>query len=73
MLDFRLEVSRSVKICVHYGKTLHFLFFLIIDLYFLIPAVFAQIFNKNAKLVIPTEITTNETNVKIETQPLQQK
>ena len=39
---------------------LFFLFFLIIDLYFLFPAVIAQIFNPIAKLVIPTGIPTKE-------------
>ena len=37
-----------------------FSFFLIIDLYFLIPAVITQIFNPTAELVIPTRITTKE-------------
>ena len=37
-----------------------FSFFLIIDLYFLIPAVTIQIFNPTAELVIPTRITTKE-------------
>ena len=40
-----------------------FLFFLIIDLYFLVPAVIVQIFNLNAKLI-------NEANAEIGTQPL---
>ena len=35
-------------------------FFLIIDLYFLTPAVIAQIFNPIAGLVIPIEIPTKE-------------
>ena len=37
-----------------------FFFFLIIDLYFLTPAVIAQIFNPIAGLVIPIEIPTKE-------------
>ena len=36
------------------------LFFLIIDLYFLIPAVIAQIFNPIAELIIPIGITNKE-------------
>ena len=36
-------------------------FFLIIDLYFLIPAVITQIFNPIAELVIPIGIPTKET------------
>ena len=37
-----------------------FFFFLIIDLYFLTPAVIAQIFNPIAGLVIPIGIPTKE-------------
>ena len=44
------------------------LFFFIIDLYFLIPAVIAQIFIPTA--VIPTGTQTNKANAKIETQPV---
>ena len=47
-----------------------FLFFLIINLYFLITAVIAQIFIPTAKLAIPTATPTNDTNAEIETQPL---
>ena len=39
-----------------------FFFFLLIDLYFSIPAVIAQIFNPTAELLIPTGTTTNEVN-----------
>ena len=39
-----------------------FLFFLIIDLYFLIPTVIKQIFNAIAELVIPIRIPTEEAN-----------
>ena len=37
-----------------------FFFFLIIDLYFLILAVIAQIFNPTAELIIPIEIPIKE-------------
>ena len=37
-------------------------FFLIIDLYFLIPRVITQIFNTFKELAIPTETPTNEAN-----------
>ena len=43
------------------------LFFFIIDLYFLIPAVIAQIFFSTAELVTTTRIPTNEANAEIET------
>ena len=45
-------------------------FFLIIDLYFLIPAVIAQIFNSTAELAIPTGIPTNKAKAEIETHPV---
>ena len=45
-------------------------FFLIIDLYFLIPAVIAQIFHKIAELVIPTGIPTKEAKIETETHPV---
>ena len=44
-----------------------FLFFLIIDLYFLIPAVIAQIFNPTEVLAILIGISTKETKAEIET------
>ena len=47
-----------------------FIFFLIIDLYFLILAVTAQIFLPTVELVIPTGSQTNEANAEIETQPV---
>ena len=42
-----------------------FLFFLIIDLYFLIPLAIAKIFNPITELIIPIEISTKETNTEI--------
>ena len=45
-----------------------FLLFLIIDLYFWISAVIAQIFNPTAELVMPTRIQTNGANAEIEAQ-----
>ena len=47
-----------------------FFFFLIIDLYFLIPAVIAQIFNPVAELVIPIEIPTKAAKAEMETHPV---
>ena len=46
---------------------------MIIDLYFLIPVIIAQIFTPTAGLAIPTEITISKANAEIETQPLKQK
>ena len=45
-------------------------FFLVIDLYFLIPAVIAQIFHKISELVIPTGIPTKEAKIEMETHPV---
>ena len=46
------------------------LFFLIIDLYFLIPAVITQIFNPIVELAIPTGIPTREAKAEMETHPV---
>ena len=46
---------------------LFFFYFLIIDLYFLIPAVIAQNFNPIAELEIPIGITNKEAKTEIET------
>ena len=45
-------------------------FFLIIDLYFFIAAVIAQIFNPIAELVIPIEIRTKEAKADMEIHPV---
>ena len=46
------------------------IFFLIIDLYFLIPAIIPQIFNPLAELVIPIGMLTKETMEELETHPV---
>ena len=43
-----------------------FLFFLIIDLYFLMPAVIPHIFNHIAELLIPIGIPTKEAKTEME-------
>ena len=43
-----------------------FFFFLIIDLYFLIPVAIAQIFNPIAELVIPIGIPSKKSEAQIE-------
>ena len=43
---------------------------LIIDLYFLIPAVITQIFNPIAELVIPIGISSKEAKAELETHPV---
>ena len=47
-----------------------FLFFLTIDLYFLIPAVIAQTFNLIAELLIPMGVPSKEAKVDTEIQPV---
>ena len=56
-LDFS---NNTILACVFY-------FFLIIDLYFLIPEFIAQIFNPIAELVIPSRIPTKEEKAGMET------
>ena len=45
-------------------------FFLIIDLYFLIPEAIAQIFNPIAELVIPLGIPIKEAKAEMQTHPV---
>ena len=47
-----------------------FLFFLIIDLYFLIAAVITHIFNPTTELEIPIGISTKEAKAEMETHPV---
>ena len=59
-----LEIKSSMLFNLDFANntilSCFFFFFLIIDLYFLTPAVIAQIFNPIAGLVIPIEIPTKE-------------
>ena len=52
------------------NATLSCFFFLIIDLYFLIPAAITQIFIVATELAIPTGIPTIEANAETETPPV---
>ena len=47
-----------------------FFFFLIIDLYFLITATVAQIFNRIAELLIPAGIPSKEAKAEIKIHPV---
>ena len=47
-----------------------FLFFIIINLYFLIPIVITQIFNPIVELAIPIGIPTKEAKAEMETHPV---
>ena len=44
-----------------------FFFFLVIDLYFLVPAVIVQIFDPTAGLVVSAGTHSNEANAEIQT------
>ena len=45
-----------------------FIYLFLFDLYFLITAVIAQLFNPTAELAVPIEILTSEVKAEIETQ-----
>ena len=64
-----LEVKTSILCNLDFAKktilSCFFFFFLIIDLYFLIPAVVAQIFNPIAELIIPVGIPIKEGKAEI--------
>ena len=59
-----LEIKTSLLFNLHFANNTilpcFFLFFLVIDLYFLMPPAIAQIFNPIAELVIPTGIPIKE-------------
>ena len=64
-----LETSVVFNLSFHNSTILScfFLFFFIIDLYFLILAVIAQIFNPTAELLLPAKTQTNKANAETET------
>ena len=66
----RTAIVANLAFPSHTILSCFFLFFLIIDLYFLIPAVIAHIFNLTAELAMPTGTPTIEANAEIGTQPL---
>ena len=47
-----------------------FIFFLIIDLFFLLPAVIAQVFNPIAELILPIGIRIKEAKAEMDTHPV---
>ena len=68
-----LEIKISMLFNLDFAKntilSCFFFFFLIIDLYFLIAAVTAQMFNPISELVIPIGIPTKEAKAEMETHP----
>ena len=69
-----LEIKTSMLFNLDFANntilSCFFFFFLIIDLYFLIPEVIAQIFNQIAELLILLGILTKEQKVEMETHPV---
>ena len=65
-----LEIKTSMLFNLDFANntilSCFFFFFLIIDLYFLIPEVIAQIFNQIAELLILLGILTKEQKVEME-------
>ena len=66
-----LEIKTSILFNLDFANntilSIFFFFFLIINLYFLIPAVIAQIFNRIMELITPIAIPTKETKAEMET------
>ena len=66
-----LEIKTSILFNLDFANntilSIYFFFFLIINLYFLIPAVIAQIFNRIMELITPIAIPTKETKAEMET------
>ena len=71
-----LKIKTSIPINLAFANNIilswsHIFFlYLIIDLYFLIPQVIAQIFNSIAEQIIPTGIPRKEAKVEIEIHPV---
>ena len=69
-----LEIKASIVFNLDFANntilSCFFLFLLIIDLYFLIPAVITQIFYPTAKFTIPTGAPTEEAKLEMETHPV---
>ena len=66
-LEIRTSIVFSLSLPNDTILSCFFFFFFIIDLYFLIPTVIAQMFIPTAELVIPTGTQTNEANAEIKT------
>ena len=65
-----LEIKNSMLFNFDFANNTiisYFFFFLIIDLYFLLPAFITQLFNRVAELVIPRGIPTIQAKAEMET------
>ena len=69
-LKIKTSMSFNLDFADNYILSCFFLFFLITDLYFLIPAFITQIFNPIIELAIPIGIPTKEAKAEIETHPV---
>ena len=66
-----LEIKNSILFNLDFAIFLCFFsFFLIIDLYFLIPAAIAQMFSPIVKLAIPIRIPSKEAKPEIQIHPV---
>ena len=69
-----LEIKTSILLNLDFANnTIYsclFFFFLIINLYMLIPAAIAQMFNHIVQLLIPIGIATKEAKAEMETHPV---
>ena len=68
-----LEIKNSMLFNFDFANNTiisYFFFFLIIDLYFLLPALITQLFNRVAELVIPRGIPTIQAKAEMETHPV---
>ena len=68
--EIKISITFNLIFAINTILSCFFFFFLIIDLYFLIPAVITQFFNSPAILVISKGMPTKEANAKIETLPV---
>ena len=67
-----LEINSTMLFNLDFANNaiLSCFFFLIIDIYFIIPAAIAQTFNPIAEFVIPIGIPSKEAKAKIEIHPI---
>ena len=69
-LQIKISISCNFGFASNTILSCFFVFFIIIDLYFLIPAVIAQTFIPIAELVIPIGLPIKEAKAEIEIYPV---
>ena len=70
VLEIKISMLFNLVFANYIILSCFFFFFLIIDLYFSIPTVIAQIFNPITELVIPIGIPSKEAKTEIEIYPV---